>query len=110
MLFFLVEIIPIGPLYVPVNTQRNITCHVEGPDPIERWGIILNNGTGLYFRPLFNEVSSIPGITGSYVNGAFNTFLITINTTETSVIGLSCIILVNFEPVPSTINLTIYGE
>ncbi len=82
---------------------------MEGPY-LERWGIILNNGTGLYFRPAFNEESSIPGIIGSYVNGEPNTLLIIVNTTETSVTGLSCFIIVNFEPVPSTINLTIYGE
>ncbi len=107
---FLVEITPIGPLYVPVNTQRNITCHVEGPDPIERCDIILKNETELYFRPAFNEESSIPGITGSYVNGAFNTLLITVNTTETSVTGLSCFITMDLEAVPSAINVTIYGE
>ncbi len=40
-----VEITPIGPLYVPVNTQKNITCHVEGTK--DRWGIILKEGTKL---------------------------------------------------------------
>ena len=105
---FLVEITPIGPLYVPVNTQKNITCRVEGT--IDRWGIILKNGTKLSFRPLFNEESSIPGITGSYVNGTLNTLLITVNTTATSVTGLSCFISVGLELVPGTINVTIYGK
>ncbi len=108
VVIFLVEITPIGPLYVPVNTQRNITCRAK--ENIDRWGIILKNGTELYFRPAFNEESSIPGITGSYVNGTFNTLLITVNTTETSVTGLRCIISEILELLPSTINVTIYGK
>ncbi len=75
---------------------------------IDRWGIILKNGTKLCFRP-FNEESSIPGITGSYVNGVFNTLLITVNTTETSVTGLNCFTSVNLVLVRSTVNVTIYG-
>ncbi len=102
-----VEITPIGPLYVPVNTQKNITCHVEGT--VDRWGVILKNGTELSFRPSLNEDTSIPGITGRYVNGVFNTLLITVNTTETSVTGLSCFISVNLVLVQSTVNVTIYG-
>ena len=95
-------------MFPPVNTQRNIRCRAEGT--IDRWGLILKNGTKLSFRPLFNEESSIPGITGSYVNGTFNTLLITVNTTETSVTGLRCIISEILELLPSTINVTIYGK
>ncbi len=71
------------------------------------WGIILKNGTELDFRPAFNEDSSIPGITGSYVNGTLNTLLITVNTTETSVIGLICFTTVHRFLVRNT---TIYGK
>ncbi len=105
LLLFLVEITPTGPLYIPINTQRNVTC--QGNKAIASWGIILNNGTSVMFIPA--QESTIPGITGSYVNGAsFNTFLITIYTTETSVTGLSCDSIGVL--VPSTINVTIYGE
>ncbi len=110
MLLFLVEITPNGPLYVPINTQRNITCHVDGEIPIDTWSIILNNGTELNFRSAFNQQPSIPGFTASFVNGAPNTILITVNTTETLVTGLSCIITVNQVIVPSTIHVTIYGK
>ncbi len=110
MLLILVEITPNGPLYVPINTQRNITCHVEGEINIDTWSIILNNGTELNFRPAFNQEPNIPGFTGSYVNGVPNTLLITINTTETSVTGLSCFITVNHVVVPSTIHVTMYGR
>ncbi len=89
LLLFLVEITPTGPLYIPINTQRNVTCrHLEGNKAIYAWGIILNNGTPLVFEP--TQESTIPGITGGYVNGVTNTILITVNTTETSVTGLSC--------------------
>ncbi len=110
MLLFLVEITPNGPLYVPINTQRNITCHVEGEINIDTWSIILNNGTELNFRLAFHQQPSIPGFTGSYVNGVPNTLLITVNTTETSVTGLRCYITVNQVVVPSTIHVTIYGR
>ena len=110
MLLFLVEITPNGPLYVPINTQRNITCRVEGEITIDTWSIILNNGTELNYRPAFNQEPSIPGFTASYVNGVPNTLLITVNTTETSVTGLSCFITVDLVVVPSTINVTIYGK
>ena len=56
------------------------------------------------------QVSTIPGFAGRYVNGAFNTVLITVNTTETSVTGLSCSSIIDNVIVPSTINVTIYGE
>ncbi len=108
LLLFLVEITPTGPLYVPINTQWNVTCHLEGNKAISSWGIILNDRTLLVFEPA--QESTIPGITGSYVNGVTNTLLITVNTTETSVTGLSCFITVGFALVPSTINVTIYGE
>ncbi len=108
LLLFLVEITPTGPLYIPINTQRNVTCHVEGNKAISSWGIILNNGTPQVFEPA--QESTIPGITGRYVNGVTNTLLITVNTTETSVTGLSCFITVGLALVPSTINVTIYGE
>ncbi len=110
MLGFLVEITPNGPLYVPINTQRNITCRVEGEITIDTWAIILKNGTELNFRLAFNQEPSIPGFTGSYVNGVPNTLLITVNTTETSVTGLSCFIIENLVLVPSTIHVTMYGK
>ncbi len=80
---------------------------MEGNKAISSYGIILNDGTPMVFVP--GQVSTIPGIAGSYVNGV-NTLLITINTTETSVTGLSCYSIANVTLVPSTIDVTIYGE
>ena len=109
LLLFTVEITPTGPLYIPINTQRNVTCrHLEGSKAISAWGIILNNGTPLVFEP--TQESTIPGITGGLVNGVTNTLLITVNTMEMSVTGLSCYSIVNLVLVPSTINVIIYGE
>ncbi len=56
------------------------------------------------------QVSTIPCITGRYVNGVTNTLLITVNTAETSVTGLSCYSIVNLTLVSSTIDMTIYGK
>ncbi len=61
---------------------------MEGANTVDIWGIILNNGTELDFRSVFNEEPSIPGFTGRYANEVPNALLITINTTETSVTGL----------------------
>ncbi len=108
LLLFLVEITPTGPLYIPINTQRNVTCHVEGDKAISSWSIILNDGTPMVFVP--GQASTIPGFAGRRVNGAVNTILITVNTTKTSVTGLSCSSFIDNDLVPSTINVTIYGE
>ena len=81
---------------------------MEGNKAIASYGIILNNGTPQVFEPA--QESTIPGITGRYVNGVTNTLLITVNTAETSVTGLSCYSIVNLTLVSSTIDMTIYGK
>ena len=81
---------------------------MEGSNIIPSWGIILNNGTELDFRP--SEESTIPGFIGGYVNGVTNAFIITVNTTETSVTGLICFSIEKRGLVPSTVNVTIYGK
>ncbi len=103
----LVDISPTGPLYIPINTQRNITCHVEG-STIATWTII-HNETEQEFNPLIQE-STIFGITGKFTDGVFNTLLITVNTTETSVTGLRCSNVILGTVFTSTIRLTIYGK
>ncbi len=82
---------------------------MEGANTVDKWGIILNNGTELYFRPGFNQ-ESIPGFTGRHLNRGSNILLITVNTTETSVTGLSCYSIVGLALVSRTINVTIYGK
>ncbi len=81
---------------------------MEGSNIIPSWGIILNNGTELDFQP--SEESTIPGFIGGYVNEVTNTFIITVNTTETSVTGLTCFSIVNRGLLPSTINVIIFGK
>ncbi len=53
------------------------------------------------------QKSTIPGITGQFMNGLFNTLLITVNTSEISVTGLSCSSIINERVVGNTTNLTI---
>ncbi len=82
---------------------------MEGGQTIPSWGIILNDGTELDIQP--SQESTIPGFIGGYANGVTsNTFIITVNTTETSVTGLVCFSIVNRSLVPSTINVVIYGK
>ncbi len=76
---------------------------------IATWTIILNSGSEQEINPLIQE-STISGITGKFMDRVFNTLLITVNTTETSVTGLRCSYVLNGTVFPSTIKLTIYGK
>ena len=106
----IVTVDPPGPLYLPISTQRNITCSVEG-------------GTLSQFVVTFSNKDSItyvlqPGtefVTGIVVISAdFTRFLISININDTSVTGIRC--EGNLQtgssstPDADTLDLTIYGE
>ena len=106
----IVTVDPPGPLYLPISTQRNITCSVEG-------------GTLSQFVVTFSNKDSItyvlqPGtefVTGIVVISAdFTRFLISININYTSVTGIRC--EGNLQtgssstPDADTLKLTIYGE
>ncbi len=73
----------------------------------------MENGSDLVFNPLDDQVrSSFPGITGRYADRKnFSTLIISVNTSDTSVIGLMCENN-NAEGITSVIflNLTIYGK
>ena len=76
---------------------------------ITSWTVFLTNGRAQQINPLIEE-STISGITGRFMDGVFNTLLITVNTTETSVTGLRCSHFFNNIAFRSTIKLTIYGK
>ncbi len=67
------------------------------------------NGREQQINPIIED-STISGITGRFMDGVFNTLLITVNTMETSVTGLRCTNSFNNTAFRSTIKLTIYGK
>ena len=73
----------------------------------------MENGIDQVFNPLDDQIrSSFPGITGRYaVKNNFSTLIMSVNTSDTSVIGLKCENN-NAEGITSVIflNLTIYGK
>ena len=111
MFVSIVIIEPPGPLYLPISTQRNITCSIEGVE-----GRQLN-----IFVILFSDINPITSFIteGKVIQGIDITFvsqsraraLISINTDNTSIIGLRFGSLTASRIVEETIlNLTVYGE
>ena len=106
----LVTIDPPGHLYLPISTQRNITCSIEG-GTLSQFVVTFSNKDSITYTPL-------PGtefVTGIVVISADLTrFLISININDTSVTGIRC--EGNFRagssstPHAVTLHLTIYGE
>ena len=101
---------PPGHLYLPISTQRNITCSVEG-GTLSQFVVIFSKKDSITYTPL-------PGtefVTGIVVISAdFAKFSISININDTSVTGIRC--EGNLQtgssstPDADTLNLTVYGE
>ena len=106
----LVVVVPPGPLYLPISTQRNITCSAEGAGRVLSSLVILfsdNNPVSSYIM----EGKVIQGIEIISVNQPKTRALISVNTDNTSIIGLRCVSITASAIIDeSTLNLTIYGE
>ena len=106
----IVTIGPPGPLYLPISTQRNITCSVEG-GTLSQFTVTFSNKDSTIYTPQ-------PGtelVTGIVIIFAdFTRFLISININDTSVTGIRCEgNLQTGNTITSdadTLDLTIYGE
>ena len=106
----IVTVDPPGPLYLPISTQRNITCSVEG-GTLSQFVVTFSNKDSLAYAPQ-------PGtelVTGIVIISAdFGRFLISINISDTSVTGIRCEgNLQTGSTLTSdadTLELTIYGE
>ena len=111
MFVSIVMINPPGPLYLPISTQRNITCSIE-----EVEGRQLNLLVILFsdINPITSFISEgkvIQGIGIAFVSQSRARALISINTDNTSIIGLRCGSLAASGIVEeTTLDLTIYGE
>ena len=105
-IYSLVEVTPTGPLYIAINTSRTIYCSVPVGGILLNWNVVFQNSTIV-------NAYDFPGI--KIIRSATSSSL-TINTMDTSIIGLQCIGIVDIIPTGpliqnvTRINLTIYGE
>ena len=102
---------PDGPLFIPINTQRTINCSsTEGA--IYRWFVILRNSIEFGASAEQGTVERF-GITGIFMPPSLQ---LTVNTPNTSVVGLRCINVVRdnvgqiIRGSEADINLTLYGK
>ena len=109
---FVVSFNPDGPLFILVNSQRTINCTSTESIIINRWLVILSDGTEVGVIAAQGNVQRF-GITG-----IFMPFLLqlVVNTPNTSIVGLGCVGVVtnNFGEITRSseakINLTIYRK
>ena len=104
---------PDGPLFIPINTQRTITCsYTDGA--IYSWSVILRNSIE-YGAYLFQGTVERFGITGIFMAPLLQ---LIVNTSNTSIVGLRCAggvpdimakVIIGNES-EADINLTIYGK
>ena len=109
--FSLVVLVPPGPLYLPISTQRNITCSAEGAGRQLISLFILFSDINPVSSFIMDGTEVIQGIEITSVNEPKTRALISVNTDNTSVIGLRCRSVTTSTNIEeSTLNLTIYGE
>ena len=104
---------PEGPLFIPINTLRNITCSsTEGPS--FSWYVILRNST-VFGASVYQGTVERFGITGIFMVPLLQ---LRVNTSNTSIVGLRCVGVVidsmgnviRGNESEAKINLTIYGK
>ena len=102
---------PDGPLVIPINTQRTITCsYTEGP--INSWSVILRHSTVLGAIAVQGTVERL-GITGIFMPRLLQ---LIVNTSNTSIVGLRCVgVVLDYmgkitRESEADINITIYGK
>ena len=98
-----VTLIPTGPLYIAINTERTINCSVTG-GRFNFWRVIFKSSTS---ERDFTVGELVPGI--SIISEASASSSLIVNTTDTFIIGLECNGGFSNEDVTTRINLTIYG-
>ena len=98
-------ITPAGPLNIPINSQRIISCEAVG-GVVTRWIVIFRNGQQI----VSSEGTLGPGILIANRNGNSSTLIV--NTTNTDIAAVTCIgdIGKDFIQNRTRLNLTIYGE
>ena len=111
MFVSVVIIEPPGPLYLPILTQRSITCSVEENLILTSLHVIFNDRRQVKYG-LLERREFVTGI--AITSASDKRILLSINTNLTSVTGIRCefYIVTDSGIVESsdTLNLTIYGK
>ena len=102
---------PPGPLYLPILTQRNITCSVEGNLELTSLNVIFNDRNSVGYG-LLEGREFVTGI--AITSASDKRILVSVNTNIISVTGIRCeFIIVTDSGViqgSDTWNLTLYGK
>ena len=110
MFVSIVIVDPPGPLYLPIPTQRNITCSVEG-GTLGQFVVTFSNKNSTAYAPQ-PGTELVAGIV--IISADFTRFLISINTNDTSVTGIRCEGNLQtgntLTPDADTLEITVYGE
>ena len=105
---------PDGPLVIPINAQRTITCsYTEGP--INSWSVILRHST-MFGATIAQGTVERFGITGIFMPPLLLHLIV--NTSNTSIVGLRCVgvvldsmgLIIRGNESEADVNLTIYGK
>ena len=111
MLVSVVMIYPPGPLYIPILTQRNITCSFEWVQGRQLNLLVILFSDINPITSFITERKVIQEIDILFVSQLRTRALISINTDNTSVLGLRFGSLAASGIVEeTTLNLTVYGE
>ena len=103
---------PDGPLFIPVNTQRTITCSSTEDLTVNSWFVILSDGNEVGASAAQVNVERF-GITATFMPPLLH---LIVNTSNTSIAGLRCVGVVFNDAIKiirrseAKINLTIYGK
>ena len=111
MIVSVVTIEPPGPLYLPILTQRNITCSVEGNLELTSLDVIFNDRSPVIYD-LLEGREFVAGI--AIISASDKRMLVSVNTNITSVTGIRCefrfVTDSGIVKSSDTLNLTIYGK
>ena len=101
-----------GPLFIPINTHKTINCSSTEDFIINRWLMILSDGTEVGVIAARGNVERF-GITGLFMTTLLQ---LIVDTPNTAIIGLRCVGVEtnNMGEITSSseadINITIYGK
>ena len=111
MFISVVTIEPPGPLYLPILTQRNITCSVEGNLELTSLRVTFNDRSPVIYG-LLEGREFVIGI--AIISARGIRILVSVNTNIISVTGIRCEFIIVTESgifeSSDTLNLTIYGK
>ena len=80
---------PDGPLVIPINTPRTITCSSTEGLNINSWSVIMRHST-IFGATAVQPTAQRIGITGIFMSPSLQ---LIVNTSNTSIVGLRCVLV-----------------